>query len=208
MPQHVRKDLTGVRVGSWLVLGYSHTEKRSGRSLAMWNCRCDCGTERPVLAMNLSRSITTSCGCMAGTDGLYKSAEYVTWVHMLSRCKYPSTHSYRDYGGRGIKVCERWLKFSNFYEDMGPRPSQRHSIDRKDVDGDYEPGNCCWATPDEQQQNQRRTKMSPEKVLEIRAVATSKNRRELAARYGVHPHTIDNISKGRGWKNIGGAIRG
>jgi hypothetical protein len=207
MPQHVRKDLTGKRVGLWLVLGFSHTEKRAKRHFAMWLCRCVCGTERAVLAINLSRGKTTSCGCEAGTHGLYRSPEYQTWVHMLSRCKYPSVHRYRDYGGRGIKVCDRWLKFVNFYEDMGPRPSPRHSIDRKEVDGDYEPGNCRWATPAEQNQNQRRTKMSPERVLEIRAIATPNNRRELAARYGVHPHTIDNISKGRGWKNIGGRIR-
>ena len=126
---------------------------------------------------------------------------------MISRCKCPSASRYADYGGRGIKVCERWKTFSLFFEDMGFPPTPKHTLDRRDVDGNYEPGNCAWATWAEQQQNQRRTKLTPAKVLEIRHLASSMGRRDLAKRYGVCPHMIDHVVKGTSWQNIGGPIR-
>ena len=188
MPQHKRKDLTGLRVGRWLVLGFSHRDHRWGRYLAMWNCRCSCGAERAVLAMHLSTGKTTSCGCAAGTHRMTKSDVYIIWVQMIGRCHRPKTFRYRDYGGRGIIVCDRWRRsFSDFYADIGPRPTKQHTIDRLNVDGNYEPGNVRWATAAEQNQNQRRTKLNPEKVLAIRAVATPHNRLSLAAQYGVTP---------------------
>jgi hypothetical protein len=79
-----------------------------------------------------------------------KTAEYRIWNGMKSRCLNPNRKDYPRYGGRGVTVCERWLRFENFYADMGPRPSPKHSIDRIDNDGNYEPGNCKWATLAEQ----------------------------------------------------------
>lgn len=208
MAQHVRKDLTGRQIGLWRVLGFSHTEKRRLRQFAMWLCRCACGTERPVLAMHLSRGRTKSCGCTAGTHRLTKSSEYRIWAQMIGRCTKPKVNRYRDYGGRGISVCQRWRTFINFYTDLGPRPSMRYTLDRQDMNGNYEPGNVRWATAAEQMQNQRRTKLTPEKVLAIRAVATPDNRRDLAIQYGITPAMVDRVSKGRSWKNIGGRLRG
>lgn len=91
--------------------------------------------------------------------GLRHSSEYSTWVNMKTRCYNPNNEKYPVYGGRGIKVCDRWLKFQNFYDDMGPRPSENHSLDRIRNDRDYEPSNCRWATQKQQSLNKRRYKV-------------------------------------------------
>ncbi len=82
--------------------------------------------------------------------------EYISWCKMRSRCNQPSAHNYRHYGGRGIRICERWDSFPNFLADMGPRPSPNHTLERDNVHGAYEPGNCRWATKLEQARNVRR----------------------------------------------------
>jgi hypothetical protein len=88
-----------------------------------------------------------------------KTVEYKTWIGIKKRCLNSSANNYVNYGGRGIKVCDRWLEsFENFYADMGRKPSPEHSIDRIDVDGDYEPSNCRWATRREQMLNTRKQK--------------------------------------------------
>lgn len=204
MTQRSRIDLTGRRVGRWVVVSFAYSKKYQ----AFWLCHCDCGTERTVRAGNLLRGLTTSCGCSHRTHGMTKTPIYRIWAQMIARCKYPTTTHYRHYGGRGIRVCDRWLNsFADFYADVGPRPSRRHTLDRMDVDGHYEPGNVRWATPAEQMQSQRRTKLTPEAVLDIRSRATPDNRSELAAEYGVTTTMIDNVARGRAWANIGGKIR-
>lgn len=89
--------------------------------------------------------------------GLTKIPEYKVWKSMKYRCSNPNLNNYKDYGGRGIKVCDRWLSFTNFIEDMGRRPSNKHSIERVNNDGNYEPSNCEWATTDKQSANKRQT---------------------------------------------------
>lgn len=127
--------------------------------------RCACGTEKTLRLKDLRSGAVKSCGCLraevAGaanrTHGRTKSPEHRAWMAMRARCNNPKVVSYRRYGGRGIRVCARWDSFANFMSDLGPKPSPDHSIDRIDVDGDYEPGNVRWATKREQVTNMRRT---------------------------------------------------
>ncbi len=124
---------------------------------------CSCGTRKLILNHNVIRGLSKSCGCLKldtlvkrnETHKLSDTAEYTIWNAMRQRCENPKQKAYKNYGGRGIEVCKRWLKFENFYADMGPRPSRKYSIDRIYNDGNYEPGNCRWATASDQQRNKR-----------------------------------------------------
>ena len=133
---------------------------------ANWMCRCDCGRQKVVAGRALKSGDTRSCGCIASermvalnsthgdtTDG--PSAEWITWRSMHQRCYDPRHKSYKYYGARGVSVCRRWHSFEHFLADMGRRPTPRHSIDRRENGGNYEPGNCRWATASEQARNRR-----------------------------------------------------
>ena len=128
-----------------------------------YRCLCDCGTEIIAQRPNLKRGATKSCGCWKKeTAGQHvvkhhmsNSPEHRIWVGIRKRCTNPKDTGFHLYGGRGVKICDRWDDFKNFYEDLGPRPSPQHSIDRINVNGNYEPGNCRWATPLEQGHNTR-----------------------------------------------------
>ena len=146
-------NLTGHKFNKLTVI--SEAPSKKGKSF--WLCRCDCGQSKIVCLNNLRNRHTQSCGCLgyqnAKTHGMYGTPEHTVWVHMIQRCYNPRRWQYKYYGGRGIKVCERWLDgFKNFYADMGPRPIGM-TLDRVDNDGNYTPLNCRWATDIEQRAN-------------------------------------------------------
>jgi len=164
-------DLTGRKFGRLVVIARAENTK-SGEP--RWLCRCDCGREKAVQAGNLRSGHTTSCGCWK--HGLTKTPAYSSWTAMISRCTSETNPNYRSYGGRGVKVCERWRhSFLAFLEDMGERPSVGHSIDRyPDGKGNYEPGNCRWATRSQQRVNQDNSRRG--KLIEFRGKRMSVKR--------------------------------
>jgi len=158
------QDITGSRFGRLVVIEFSHTNNR-GRKY--WRCRCDCGTEKAVASGSLKRGATRSCGCLIAEQrptfnrkhGQSRGGipEYRIWTGMRQRCKDPNSKSYDFYGGKGISVCPRWDDFSNFIEDMGRRPSDDYTLDRRDVFEGYSPENCRWVTLSVQAVNRRDT---------------------------------------------------
>lgn len=126
--------------------------------------------------------------------------EYVAWLRMNQRCNCPGHDSYPHYGGRGIAICERWRTFENFLEDMGPKPSPKHSLDRRDVNGNYEPGNCRWATSAEQARNKRTTKLEPHEPAQIRwLLSEGVKTADVARFYGIGAMTVGKIKRGERW---------
>lgn len=162
MPQLT--DRTGLRYGRLTVLRKAARGTDAKSRITRWHCRCDCGAETVVRAADLTAGRTSSCGCLraemtgsaARIHGMSDSPEHRAWRAMRARCSNPNGQDYAYYGARGIVVCERWESFSCFLADMGPRPGPGYSIDRINVDGNYEPGNTRWATRKQQMRNTRR----------------------------------------------------
>jgi hypothetical protein len=187
-------DRTGVLYGRWVATQYEGSSR--------WKCVCTCGTERVVASRDLASGKSVSCGCyrleVAGdgrrTHGMSESRAYNIWLGMKRRCLRKTDGRYPLYGGRGITVCKRWLKFENFYKDMG-EPPEGHSIDRINNNKGYTPSNCRWATQKEQVNNSRSTKLSDDDVRNIRA--DTRPLKVIASEYGVGHTYICALRKGR-----------
>lgn len=150
-----RRELTGYVFGRWTVISYAGD--------GYWLCRCLCESTRNVDSSSLLSGRSRSCGCLrvvvATKHGMHASPEYGAWAAMKGRCFNERNDWHASYGGRGISVHPPWVEsFDVFFADMGSRPSAKHSLERKNNDGDYTPANCIWALPKEQQRNTRRNR--------------------------------------------------
>jgi hypothetical protein len=196
----MKRNLTGQKFGRLVALSYV---EMSADNRPRWSFRCDCGTIKIITARSVIKGKTKSCGCLSSETtaarnktntkhGQHRSAEYRSWMHMLSRCYNPNMHAYAEYGGRGIQVCDRWREsFPAFLADMGHRPAGT-SLDRyPDKNGNYELENCRWASQTEQSRNTRANR-----IVEFRGRDTPLS--EAAALAGI----ADNVVRARlrwGW---------
>lgn len=197
------EDLSGKRFGRLFVI------KSAGKksSVYLWSCVCDCGKSVVIRGASLRYGYTKSCGCLniekrkknfdKTTHGHSKHGSvnptFVSWSAMMNRCKNKSSVDFRRYGGRGILVCERWSKYENFLLDMGERPKGK-TIDRIDVNGNYEQGNCRWASIMEQSNNRRSNRILSVNGSKITVADASR-------KYGINYETLISRITQRGWSD-------
>lgn len=168
------KNMSGLHFGFLLVISRAGSTKRG---YATWSCRCACGNLVVVSGSKLRRGKKTRCDPQFHPPQKLpnrSSLAYRSWRWMRDRCLNFRNCNFKNYGGRGIKVCERWMDFDNFFSDMGDRPSSKHSIERIDVNGNYEPGNCRWALNSEQCANKRSTRFVFFRGKEVRAAEVAR----------------------------------
>lgn len=162
----------------------------SGKN-TLYLCQCSCGHEVKVSRTNLRKETTKSCGCMnreMARDRHLKHGKsgtrvYIVWTNMIQRCTNPNHNEYKNYGARGITVCDSWRKFQNFYKDMGEPPTEDHTIERNDVNGSYEKTNCKWIPSAAQSMNTRRS-------VKMTFLGRTQTVTEWAREYGLNPSTL------------------
>ena len=202
----IKHRLEGKKFGKLLVLEESERSRNrfDGQSRRNYRCRCECGNEAIVAVPRLVSGTTRSCGCLAQDPALThghsrrgrRTPTYEIWIGMKSRCRNKKLKIYKNYGGRGIKVCDRWQGkegYRNFLADMGERP-ERMSLDRINNNGDYEPSNCRWASQEEQHNNKRNN-------VRLKDGEAFLTMAELARKYGINYPKLKRLNQ-RGQLNI------
>ena len=192
-------DITGKKFGRLLVINPDH---KNNRGLWFWKCHCDCGNEAIVSGDKLRRGVTKSCGCLQKehrtigfhkTHGMTSTRLYYEWSNMRSRCLYPKNSMYKRYGGRGIKLCEEWLSFEAFRDwALSSGYSDELTLERRDVDGDYCPQNCCWIPLKSQYLNRSDSHF-------VTAFGETKTIKEWSDSSGIKYDTIERRINRYGW---------
>lgn len=195
------QDITGRTFGRLRVVQFARCDQHGN---SWWECECSCGNRRATTGTRLRHGHTQSCGCLRNertraaktthglSSGINRAKEYGVWVSIKVRIYNPRSKYYDKYGGRGISMCPQWREsFTSFLRDMGPRPSDRHSIERVDVNGDYCPSNCVWALPVTQQNNRRNN-------TRVLFRGETKNLGQWARHFGIKPSTLCQRLK-HGW---------
>lgn len=186
-----RLELTGKKFNNLTVIGFNSVIKEKTH----WDCICDCGNKTVVGGYDLKSGNTKSCGCIQAKNRVKHgnsprkraTPEYKSYYAMIQRCTNENAKGFENYGGRGIRVCDRWMDFNVFLKDMGKKPSPEHSIERIEVNGNYEPSNCRWATPVEQSHNTRLRKTNK---TGVKGVYFYKRRNRYHAQIGVKGKNI------------------
>lgn len=189
--------------------------KSSGNKI--WLFKCDCGNKKEIALTQVKNGYTKSCGCLQrekvtkhgsfSGKGKKTTSTYRSWMAMKTRCLNKNSKDYKYYGGRGIKICERWKKFENFLEDKGERPKGM-TLDRIDNNGDYTPENTRWTTSTKQQNNQRynkgNSKLNKSQVIEIKKLLknTKMTLQEIGDKFGVTKYTISSIKRNKNWSQV------
>jgi len=197
------KDISGETFGELTVLRQSEPPEKPDGS-AYWLCRCVCGEELVVSRRQLRQKGRVRCRTCGPYEqhGSRKTPEYTSWYHMIERCSDENCEGFKNYGGRGITFAPHWRSFSGFIADMGPMPGRGFTIERIDVNGNYEPSNCIWLLKSLQSRNTRRNKLNPDLVKDLLiAKSAGVKVRHWARQNGIPESAAYRAASGDTWTN-------